>query len=511
MGTRTVWVYTAVIVLAMIIGWVGCGRHALDPVTPKDSSIMPPASPLGDTVALGYYEIVSIDDKIEIIPSDPIRGAEFNCTPYAYAVVEEFYYDVNERNFVITAKIVNVTQFTGYDVRVIFHTMGDKYIANPDGYIYDEQPLFFDTRLPFIAYGSGLPSRMFGPGDEDSRTIIVHVPDGLPHIAPIGFWIDAVAVPREEPVAENITLSDLGDGNYRLSCTVFDHQTQPPDLIVTAGLDEFGIVDELDMILSDLNVYFVEFSADPAPDPGEYKAFIYVSDPDDNTGENDVRFSVDEVSDEDPPDEDPEDSEEPDGDCESMTNVEIMSDVESCLDEGEYTFDDFSDAFDSVFLDILCLLNPEGDPERDGDSSTGWGGGSDYLYTPFEDDWDDMLDELFGDEWDDFLDEFLGVDWDEEWGEDLELFDLENTVPFVIQLSKRDTTGFYVELDDVCVDGSEVYVSYIEHVPGEYVWTYDTLTYPWLMGITELPDSSVEYNWQFNCIEKVYEYENPMD
>ena len=118
-----------------------------------------------------------------------------------------------------------------------------------------------------------------------------------------------------------------------------------------------------------------------------------------------------------------------------------------------------------------------------------------------------MLDELFGDEWDDFLDDFLGVDWDDEWGEDLALFDLENTLPFVIQLPERDTTGFYVELDDVCVDGSDVYVSYIEHVPGEIVWTYDTLTYPWLMGITELPDSSAEYNWHFNRIEEIYEHE----
>jgi len=519
MNIRMSAVYSALATLGLILTcWVGCSRHngwlgtTAPDAEPEIISENIPSTPVDDSILFGYFQFTFSDGSIGVEPMISERGGDFDVTPFAWVVIDDFQFVESERNWYVTATIKNISQYDGHDVHVVFHSLGGKYVVNTDGYIHAGPPLFqTDTRLPFIAYGKDNDDREFPSMYEDTREIVIHQPDGVPSVTPIGFWIDATFNNRPEPMVEDLTLESDGD-SFTLTARVFDHQSGSLGIDVYADLSDFIGLDTVlmhddgehtDYIAGD-GIFGLTFTA--SPESGDYTVSISATDPDGNSGENDIRISIGETPDDPEPDPDPDPI--VDGD---LTAVTVLWDFDSCLTEGFYTFDDFGDEFEQAFLDLLCLMNIYGEPDwgqGDQGNNVGFGGGSDGHGSSWDDDWDEMLDEFFGSDWDEFLDGFWGKDWDDDWGPYLDEFD-QGAVPFILQGPVRPTSGYWIVLDRVELQDDEINVFYTEWVPDETAWVWDYETSPWVLAIVELPGTLLDAEWNFIRTEESWTINEP--
>jgi len=288
--------------LAAMTGLVGCshGDGGTSPViTPEltaEASL--PESPAGEGVTLGYFQFVWDDDgMVTVETTEPPRGADINVTNYASLIIEDFFFNEEHRNWYITATLRNMSPYTGYDVWAVFHSLGNKFVLNQDGYLWALPPIFPEpTRCAFIAYGKGNPDRVFPPMTQDTRTIVIHQPEGIPKLAPIGFWIDATLHPRSTPGVEDLEVELIDDTNYHLTGFVWDHQSPSEDLTVWADCTNFNGVSYVQLYddgehgdgMPGDKTWGCDFSGDP--EDGPYTITVYAFDPGGNQGENDARF-----------------------------------------------------------------------------------------------------------------------------------------------------------------------------------------------------------------------------
>ncbi|MCX6647248.1 MAG: protease complex subunit PrcB family protein [bacterium] len=293
---------TALLILAAITGLIGCSHGSGATAPPANQDITansnPPLSITEDSNALGYFQFVFDDDgTVKVEGTDTFRGAEINVTPFVSIVLEDFWWDETTRDWHIIVGLKNISIFTGYDVWVVLHSLGPKMVANPDGYTWILPPIFPEPkRCTFVAYGKGNVNRAFPPGFYDAREIIFHQPEGVPKLAPIGFWIDATGVPRRNPGVENPHLTTSDETHYHLTAFIWDHQSPSSDL--TAWADTSGFNGNTYTQLFDDgahgdgasgdNIFGCDFVGDPVD--GWYWATIYAFDPDQNQGENDAWF-----------------------------------------------------------------------------------------------------------------------------------------------------------------------------------------------------------------------------
>jgi hypothetical protein len=298
----------ALVALAMLTGMVGCsqGSSGVMPNVPQlaaDASL--PESPAGDGVVLGYFQFVFDENSVRVEEAEPVRGAQFDIGPYVLVILDDFYFNEDERNWYITATIRNISPYTGYDIRAVFHSMGNKFVVNQDGFIWALPPKFpVPTRCAFIAYGKSQPKRAYPPMYQDTRTVIIHQPEGVPKLAPIGFWIDGQGKNRKEPMVEDLVVTPIDDTNYHLTGFIFDHQSPSKDLVVFADCTKFNGVPYVPMFDDGAHgdgaakdkIWGCDFSGDP--EDGWYMITVYAFDPDQNQGENDAGFQHGEPCDE---------------------------------------------------------------------------------------------------------------------------------------------------------------------------------------------------------------------
>ena len=291
----------ALLVLAAMTGLVGCskGDGGNNPAMPDiTANSAPPPSPSGDGVTLGYFQFVFDNNVVTVEEASPVRGAEFNVTPFATIIIDDFSFDEPSRNWYVTATLKNISPYTGYDVWAVFHSLGNKFVVNQDGFYWALPPIFPEpTRVPFIAYGKNQPDRVFPPMYQDTRTVVIHQPEGIPKLAPIGFWIDATIHPRQTPGIEDLAVNLSPDtGVYTLTGFVWDHQSPSADLTVYADTSNFNGNNHEPMYddgqhgdgAAGDDIFGAFFSGD-APD-GHYMLTVYAFDPDQHSGENDVGF-----------------------------------------------------------------------------------------------------------------------------------------------------------------------------------------------------------------------------
>jgi len=296
----------ALLVLAALTGLLSCSHGggatapAVEPELTADGAA--PGSPTGEGFTLGYFQFVFGDDwTVQVEEADPPRGAEFNVSAYASIVIEDFYFNEEQRNWYIVATLKNISPYTGYDVWAVFHTLGNKFVVNQDGYLWALPPIFpVPTRCAFVAYGKNQPERVFPPMFQDTRTIVIHQPEGVPKLAPIGFWIDATGKLRKTPGVEDLKVEPLSDSpdntDYHLTGYIWDHQSPPSDLTAWADCSKFNGQMYVQMFddgqhgddQAGDNIFGTDFSGDP-PD-GLYVITVYAFDPEGNSGENDARF-----------------------------------------------------------------------------------------------------------------------------------------------------------------------------------------------------------------------------
>lgn len=300
---RVVGYFTALFILAAMTGLIGCSGGGdgatAPPAEPEITANGNPATgPTGDSDVLGFFQFVFDDDgSVSIEGADRVRGAEVNVTPFVSLVLEGIWWDEENRNWHLEVGLKNVSVFTGYDVWIILHTLGPKMVLNPDGYIWILPPFFPDpTRCAFIAYGKDNVDRAYPPGFYDVREIIFHQPEGIPKLAPIGFWVDATGVPRRTPGVEDLHLEAIDEANYHLTAFIWDHQSPSEDLIAWADTSHFNgntyepLYDDGehgDGAAGD-NIFGCYFEGNP--DKGWYRVVIYAFDSQQNQGENDIWF-----------------------------------------------------------------------------------------------------------------------------------------------------------------------------------------------------------------------------
>ena len=288
---------STLLMLGMLTGVVGC-QHGKPATTPDlRSSSGPSESPLGEGVNLGYFQFVFDDKSVTVEPVDSPRGSEINVTQYAIITIEDFFFDEPTRNWNITASIKNTSIFTGYDVWAVFHSLGNKFVYNPDGFIWALPPMFPEpTRCAFVAYGKNQQNRIFPPMFKDTRTILIHQPEGVPKLAPIGFWIDATLKPRVVPAVEDLMVTPIDDTNYHLTGYIWDHQSPSSQLTVWADTSKFNGINSIPMYddgahgdgAAGDNIFGCDFSGNP--DEGFYRITVYAFDPQQHSGENDAWF-----------------------------------------------------------------------------------------------------------------------------------------------------------------------------------------------------------------------------
>lgn len=290
-------------VLTAMCGVVGCSNGSGDITSPSvttnpELNATPPEGLTNDSVQLGNFQFVFDETSVWVEEVAPLRAAEINVTGYASIVINDFYFNNEERNWYITATIKNISPFTGYDVWVVFHSMGNKFVVNQDGFMWALPPIFpTPQRLPFIAYGKNQPNRVFPPMFQDTRTVIIHQPEGVPKLAPIGFWIDATGKPRRTPGVEDLAVDPVDSPTYGLTGFVWDHQSPSAHLSVWADATELGISNfqlfddgaHNDGAAGD-KIFGAFFDGSGLQDEHVYKITVYAWDPDQNQGENDVVF-----------------------------------------------------------------------------------------------------------------------------------------------------------------------------------------------------------------------------
>jgi len=291
----------ALALLMAMTGLAGCqkGETEATPTAPEiTANTIVPDNPSSDGISLGYFQFVFDDDgSVRVEEVDTFRGADINVGNKAQIVLEDFWWDEENRNWHLVATIRNVSIFTGYDVWAVFHSMGNKFLLNQDGFMWALPPVFpVPTRCPFIAYGKDQPDRVFPPMYQDTREIIIHQPEGIPKLAPIGFWIDATVHPRQTPGVEDLIVEPIDDTHYKLTGYIWDHQSPSEDLVAFADMSMFNgspyvpLFDDGehgDGAAGD-NIWGCFFEGNPPEGP--YRLTVYAFDPAQNQGENDVWF-----------------------------------------------------------------------------------------------------------------------------------------------------------------------------------------------------------------------------
>ena len=290
----------ALILLAAMTGLVGC-QHSGNAVAPSQNqtaSSIPPPSPDGQGVVMGYFQFVfNPDGTVKVEDATPIRGAQVDVTKWASVIIENFFFNEGERNWYVTASVKNISSFTGYDVLTVFHSLGEKFVINQDGFLWANPPIFPQpTRCAFLAYGKAQKDRMYPPMFEDSRTIVIHQPEGVPKLAPLGFWVEAFAKPRPFPGVEDLKVDAVDKTDFHLTGNIWDHQSPSGDLTVWADCTSFNGQSNVPMYddgqhgdgAAGDNIFGCDFSGAPAD--GVYTITVYAVDPQKNKGENDVMF-----------------------------------------------------------------------------------------------------------------------------------------------------------------------------------------------------------------------------
>ena len=267
-----------------------------------------PAAPrlsvqLNDSISsvLGSFQIIPGPEleSAEIIQD---RSAQFDVTKWAQVSVIAANWDDILRNWTLTVKINNPTQFTGWGVRAIFTELGGKELRWPDGFLWLDlkDPFDEDERYPFFAIEKTTENREF-PGFHTSiQDLTFHFPDGVDKWVPISFFIDAhLFTPRPDPMVEDPSTAHFPPPcqHGSVSALVQDHQSMGTDLTVWIDLTPIGAV-EIEPMFDDGGhgdgasgdgIFGVEITGGVV---GElYNLTVYAEDSESNRAENDVIYA----------------------------------------------------------------------------------------------------------------------------------------------------------------------------------------------------------------------------
>ena len=128
-------------------------------------------------------------------------------------------------------QITNPSPYTPSDVRMIFHSLGLKEIANADSYTRE----FVGSIEPFIAFGKANPNRIFPGGTSITETIDLYWPPMTPFGVnfKVGAWL---WINCKDPYEINwmYQTGDLypGGGAATIGCRVLDWQADVTSVVV---------------------------------------------------------------------------------------------------------------------------------------------------------------------------------------------------------------------------------------------------------------------------------------
>jgi hypothetical protein len=142
--------------------------------------------------------------------------------------------------------------------------------------------------------------------------------------------------------------------------------------------------------------------------------------------------------------------------CAEVPWYQLADNEVGCAEPGEYGFKGFSPQFEELWYALNCWDPDSGDPPPE----------LPEIPDPTEPGWE--------------------------------------TKPFAIQLDERLSTGFYLTIDYVCLDGCTGIVYYTENIPGPNCPTGDMITTPWVFGVAEFPPIDCEIIWEFVKSEEIY-------
>jgi hypothetical protein len=267
-----------------------------NPVAPE----RPVAEKPGSSWCLGYWTIIPSGD-LSSAEITPVRTSQFDVTKWAKIDILDASWDEVLRNWTITVRVSNPTQFSGWGVQAIFTNLGGKELRWPDGFLWldlDGNP--GTERYPFFAIEKTTPDRIFPGYHMVIQDLTFHFPQGIDKWKPISFFIDAyLGGPRPDPMVEELQVAYFPPPCYHATVTavVGDHQSSSAQLEVWADLTQLGLSDHEVMYDDGLhedgaagdNVFGAKFTGGVF---GElYTLTAYARDPESNSAENDFYYS----------------------------------------------------------------------------------------------------------------------------------------------------------------------------------------------------------------------------
>ncbi|MFH1676871.1 MAG: PKD domain-containing protein, partial [bacterium] len=250
------------------------------------------------SVNFGEFKIIPNADLsgAEIVP---VRDPQLDVTKWADVKITGSVWDPVLRNWTLTVKVTNPTQFMGFGVQARFTDLGGKEMRWPDGFVWTGQPPT-QKRIPFFAIEKSGPGREFPGFHFVICDLTFHFPNGIDKWLPISFYLDAnIGGPRGDPMVEDMAISYFPPPcqHSTITARIDDHQSLTSDLDVWTDLTQIGGSDHeplfddgehADGVASD-GIFGVDFNGGIF---GQLYSFtVYAKDPEGNMSENDILYS----------------------------------------------------------------------------------------------------------------------------------------------------------------------------------------------------------------------------
>jgi hypothetical protein len=75
---------------------------------------------------------------------------------------------------------------------------------------------------------------------------------------------------------------------------------------------------------------------------------------------------------------------------------------------------------------------------------------------------------------------------------------------FAIQFDEHPSSGYAIAVNEICIDGCDVFIDYTKFIPGPGVATDPVITKPWAVYAIELPPVYCWWSWYFTMQEEIY-------
>jgi hypothetical protein len=232
-------------IAGMVIITIGCSSAVENPVEPFNTEPDGRTGLNGDRVIWGVYRFAFDPDsnQVELIPC---RNGAFhadvtsfvippNCMDCVQIIGSQYKPALEEWNLTIGLK--NPSPISGYDVRGLVFSLGDKYLKNSDGCMSQ----YLGQDILFKAFAKDEPNRVFSPGAMHDVTYVFHFPAGS-NWNSVDYIVDASWPGNcKEPIVEDIDFPgsmQAGGDPATLRVRAFDHQGD--NLEVFADLSPIG-------------------------------------------------------------------------------------------------------------------------------------------------------------------------------------------------------------------------------------------------------------------------------